>query len=425
MIKFINKRFIGFLVFMGISLNSFNQIDYNQELIDYPTLDLDGKIAKLFYIQGYFGRIDPDKILPLIQELEVEANGQNRYDALAFFDYLWASYLVNKSLLNEARIPLSRAETYFLKHEVDTMLAETNNLLANIEYLLANDQEAEKHYLTSMEYGKKSAIPKFEMYSLVNYARLLARLDRTEEAIAALELYIDFYEVNKNHKNVSSGYGTLGNIYQSKNENSKAIQLFQKSLEASKKADDLLILSNGLTNIAIAYFIQEDYGLSFDNFNAALVTRKRIGNPYYLSQGYHNLGDYYQSLSKYTTAITYYDSALSVSLPNDLKAEALDAYRELATTHELLNDLKTSNNYLKKYIDLQASFQKENNDYELMLLQLSHDFKQQRERIIGEERETTLKTKVTTIQKEWKFWIWIIVGCAIVFLLILLRAKRK
>jgi tetratricopeptide (TPR) repeat protein len=402
----------------------FSQENYTSVIENYSDQSIDEKIDCLFFISGPLGRTNPDALLPLIEALEIEANGQNRIDVLAFFDYFWAGYLVNKSLLNEARLSLERAEVYFKEVENDTMLAETNNLAANIEYLLGNNQNAEKHYLKSMSHGKASGITKFEIYSLTNYAKLLQRMDRYEEAISAIELYLDFFEINNNYKNIANGYAVLGSLYQSKNDLISAIKFFKKSLEASEKSNDRLVLSNGLTNIAIAHFIQEEYDLSYNNFKNALEERKKIGIPYYISQSYHNLGDYKQSLSQLKEALIYYDSALQVSLTNNLNKEALDAYQELAATHELLGDHQKSNEYLKKFIELQSRFQKNNNDTELMLLQRNHDFYLQRERILGNSREIELKSKVYYIQETWRYWIWIIVGSALLILLIIIRIKK-
>lgn len=417
------QLFLALLLFVVVTCHT--QVDYTTHIEHYPEQSIDEKIATIFLIRGHLTRTDPDKLLPLIEDLELEANGQNRYDALAFFDFYWGGHLIYKSLLNEARIPLERATTFFAQEENDTMLAEITNLTANIEYLLGNDQLAEKYYLKSAAYGKASGVAKFELFSLNNYAKLLLRLERFEEAFAAIELYIDFYEIEHNYRNVSNGYGVLASIYQAQNKLSEAIQAFKKSLDAAKKANDELILSNGLTNIAIAYFIQENYDLSYKNFKEALAVRKAIGVPYYISQAYHNLGDYHQSLSQYDSALVYYEKALYVSSENNLKSEALDAYEELAATHELVGNYKQSNAYLKTYIQLHSELQKETNDTELMLLKRNHDFVQQRERILGLDRETTLKSKVTNMQKIWRYWIWIATIGGLLVLLVIIRGRNR
>lgn len=418
------KNVVAFL-FVLVSLASYSQVDYDKHIANYAHQNIDEKISTIFLVRGHLGRTDPDKIVSLLDELEQEANGQNRYDALAFFDYYWAGHLVEKSLLNDAFIPLERALNFFQEEENDTMLAEIYNLHANIEHLKGNHLAAEKHYLKSATHGKASGVDKFELFSLNNYAKLLLRLKRYNEAKEAIELFIDFFEIENEFRSVSNGYAVLANIYQNLNKPSEAIYAYEKSLTAAEQAQDPLIQSNGETNIAIAYFLQEKYPQSLHHFKTALTLRKKVGIPLYISQAYHNLGDYFQSLDKLDSALVYYEKALTTANDNDLKAEALDAYQELAATYEYKGQHEKANTYLKTYIEKISLLQREKNDNELYLLKRNQDFKLQRERILGDKREVALKSKVTDTQKIWRNWIWIVAIGSLFIIGILLRGRRK
>lgn len=410
--------------FVFFFANSQSGID---ELISkFNNGDLDDKIDVFSELFNKLDRSYPDSTFHYINILQEEALKEDREDALAYSNYYFANYLMNKSLFEEVLAKLNLARNYFEYEENDTTLAEVFNTYGNVHFLQGNYKKAEENYLKSISFGNKSDKPKFAYFGRINLARVYMALDREEEAIETLEDVLDFYTAKNDARQIASAYGLLGQISMNDNDLPQAIEHYERSLEYNLVDGSNLMIANGYTNMAIAAFYKEEFDKSEQYFLLALNYREKTGNHFFISESEHNLGSFYQAIGDSKKAIEHFEKALEIGEEGGIKSAISDAYEGLAEVYEAKEDFKQEAKYLKKKIEIDRSIFNEKNSKELSLLRISFQNERDQLKALNAKREKILEGRVEGVYQTWAVWIWVLVTCVLIVAgLLILKSKSN
>lgn len=136
-----------------------------------------------------------------------------------------------------------------------------------------------------------------------------------------------------------------------------AIHEFTK-LGDKKRQDDLLI--SAYTNLGYLYSRNGNHDSARYVLQDALKRNKVKNDRYLYAAIYHDIGFAFQNLDQKDSALYYYHKALENSLGNDFHLKRLEIYERLYKVYKEENDLKSSNQFLEKYIKLNDSINRKN-----------------------------------------------------------------
>ena len=403
---------------------------FNEDLNDfnekYKTSSIDEKIALYFQFFQKIERINVDSCLFYIHDFQDELIKTPREDVTAFLNFYWSIFLLNKQFHDEAIHKINKALPFFIKEENDTIVANIYTLLGNIYFYKGELVESEKHYLKSIQSGKKSGNIQFEMLGQLGLANVYIRREMLEEASELVESYLTFAKDLKNDKKLANAYARKGEIAMSRGDIADAIAAYEKSLHHNLLDGSPSNVAHGYTNIAIAHFFQENFDLAHRYFHLALKVRKEVGNNFFTAESYHNLGQYFNAIDAIDSAIYYFHAALDLGKSIQSKNTQADAIYELANIYGELGDFEKKSVLLEEYIALNNAIFKDKSDADIQTLRLSFSSDQKEELINNEVREVILKERVASAKSIYlAVTIFVLVFIAIAFIFILARRMKK
>ena len=417
-----NFKTLFFLFLLPLNLYS-STID---ELIQqFEKVDIDQKVAVFFNLQAELERSYVDSSVYFIQKIESLARSHEREDILAFAHYFNFTYLTSRNLYNEALEKNKLAKEYFIRTENDTMLSQIYNTQANIHLMQGDLSLAEESYLKSIEHGKKSGIPQFEVFSLANLFRVYIHQKRYEEAEEIILYYIDFYKSENNLIKIANGYGLYGKLKMELDDLDEAIKYFEKSLELNLSSGSHLMIANGYTNMAIACFYKGLHERAEQYFKLALSHRQKIDAYYFIIESYQNLADYYSEVEEIDSAIVYINHAIEIAQKTDNKIGMAESYKTLADLYEIQGNYREQAKMLNQCILLTEEIYEEKNSQELATMRMNFQADKEQLLMLQNEREEILKGQVDKINKIWNYWMWMILGIILIVAALIIVKKNK
>lgn len=212
------------------------------------------------------------------------------------------------------------------------LIAESYNLLADIEDLSGNIKAAKTLYKKSLDYAIKTENPKLLSTAYFKYGLLL---DDTNQQTQAIECYKKCIEICSNPETnlyLSSAYSNLAGIYYERAEKNIALNYYQKALEAdkiTKNNEGIYFVYSKLSEM----YEQTNKENSYKFLLNALQAAKRLNDELYIASAYLKIGDYYYRQKDFVQAIKAYLSAKHF-LNNETTKE------NKATVETRLKDLK-------------------------------------------------------------------------------------
>lgn len=387
---------------------------------------LDEKITLYFEYFPKIERINVDSCLFYIHDLQSELIKTPREDVTAFLNFYWSVFFLNKQFHDEAIHKINRALPFFEKEENDTIVANIYTLLGNIYFYKGELVESEKHYLKSIQSGKKSGNLQFEMLGKLGLANVYIQREMLEEASELVTAYLTFAKDIKSDKKQANAYARKGEIAMTQGDIASAILAYEKSLHHNLLDGSPSNVANGYTNMAIAHFFQENFDLAHRYFHLALKVRKEVGNNFFTAESYHNLGQYFNAIDAIDSAVYYFHAALDLGKTIQSKNTQADAIYELANIYGELGDFEKKSVLLEEYIALNNAIFKDKSDADIQTLRLSFSSDQKEELINNEVRKVILKERVASAKSMYlAVTIFVMVFIAIAFIFILARRMKK
>jgi tetratricopeptide (TPR) repeat protein len=162
--------------------------------------------------------------------------------------------------------------------------------------------------------------------------------------------------------------------------------------------------------MAISCFLTDKIDRAEQYFRLALSYREKDANPYFLAEGYFNMGDFYIEMGNMDSCVYYYNKSLDVALASNNLVGITDVYKVLAEVYENKGDAKMQVAYLKKYIEKKEEQFNEKTTKELSVLRASFQISALEQQFMATRREEEMQAKLSGVYQVWDYWIWIMVG---------------
>lgn len=127
----------------------------------------------------------------------------------------------------------------------------------------------------------------------------------------------DHYKLGFSAYQIGQGYQALGNL-------PKALNAFLESENFFRHSDDLTGLGSVYIALASVYSVQNDYHKSFLFYDKAIQVFLETDDTFRLASTLHNKGNAFRKLAEYDSALTYFNTSLSLS--RQLNIDILIAY---------------------------------------------------------------------------------------------------
>jgi tetratricopeptide (TPR) repeat protein len=203
-----------------------------------------------------------------------------------------------------ARQHLNSSEAYLRNVDRETeqipprRQAQILTFQADIYDSFGESEEAEIRYEEAISIYAIHPDPLREAGTLVNYAGLLARLNRGEEARDLLERAREIAEGFADegpHQLLGVLYNNLGRTYQDIGENDVALSYYEQSKDVSQALGERLQYAQAVENIGVIYSFLGDFALAIENFEEALTIYREFENRDREVQTLYNLYSIYTS----------------------------------------------------------------------------------------------------------------------------------
>lgn len=166
-----------------------------------------------------------------------------------------------------------------------------------------------------------------------NMGHLYLKQKKTEEALNILLSAKKIGAPFNNSYFDSDTNKAIGDCYLSKENYSKALDLYNESLQQSIKNEDQVGISESYINIGYANFKQGNSSKAIENSNKGLAIAKKIGQLEWQKNAYQNLAEIYNTTKNYKLA---YDNQVLFKQANDsmFNTEKNKKVTELQLTYE-------------------------------------------------------------------------------------------
>ncbi len=200
---------------------------------------------------------------------------------------------------------------------------------------------------------------------------------------------------------------------------SKALDYYYQSLEASKKAEYSTEKANSHNLIGLIYANQNQYSKSNENYLLALELYIKSNNTEEQSFVYFNLGELEFIHHNYQKALEYYQLSLNKALLAGVLARQKDAHNGLSKTYEILGKPTEALQHYKSFIQVGEQIFNDENTRRLVRVELNYEFEMKEQQINFEKAQSESRVKQVRIQSYF-----LIVSLAFVLLLGLFLFQR-
>lgn len=345
-----------------------------------------------------------------------------RRDAKAERDakYLRSIVYYTTSDFGKAQLSLNQAIKLSKEAGDNEILAQSYNLMGAIQFNLGNYPEAIKQYNNKLEIVKAigdtiSIIETYYNISLINNAEgsyyqslennytALSLSEKKKDSVSMMVVYeglgISYTKINDTKKaiinlkkalQIAINYGKtyeeagiwvdLGNVYQAKGEQEKALYYYKRGEETAKRNGDKLVESIALSGKGVSLMKMKKYEEALSVFDLANIIHNDVAYKKGIAENQLHMSECYIGLGKYKQARILALNSLSESKQIGEKKLEGDAYFALSKIYEKLNnwdsayfcfkqhiqiDSALSNrNTIKKIADFEAAREKEKKDEE-------------------------------------------------------------
>ena len=225
-----------------------------------------------------------------------------------------------------------------LKRDGDVMLCSA--YLGDIQYASQKYLKAAEHYKTAIKhYALTSVAFYFKLtpptLSAI-HAKRASSFRNVSRMVEAVQDYRTAISVAHTDRDRLSAHTSLGNLYQSMGENSKALEEYKESIKLATHLSDHVSLGWAHGNIGNAYLGLNRKDEALFNLHKSLdLATEYERTPQAIGRTYNNLGTAYQSTNDLDKAEEYYDLALSQAIFGNDKAGQARVYGNIGNVHML------------------------------------------------------------------------------------------
>jgi tetratricopeptide (TPR) repeat protein len=224
--------------------------------------------------------------------------------------------------------------------------------LGRLEAIAGNQAEALQYFNLSLEKSKEGGVRNEEAENYVNLGIMHKRIGNYPQSqkhyLEALNIFTELDD----KAGLSRTYQNLGVVTDLSHQLDKAMEYYQIALQLeqeSGKTDDLASIYN---NMAIVEYKKQNLPQAIDMMKTVLYYNKKDNNPTGLLVSYMNIGSFYITDKKYTMALAYLDSVLTIIEQYPDKQSEINLYFNYSQAWLELGNLDRALEYSKRNLDL-------------------------------------------------------------------------
>ncbi len=257
-----------------------------------------------------------------------------------------------------------------------------------------NYEKALDYYLQSLkikeELGDKDMISR----SLNNIGVIYQTMGNSEAALQYYTRALQIKEEIGDRAGIASQYINLGNVHEidQTRDIAKAVDYYRRALALYRELDNQPGIASALFNIGWAEEQSGNYRPALDFYRQALELRQKMGEKESVAQTLIQLGSVYNRLGRHDQAQRTLEQGLALAGEIDAQShiqngklylsEALEAKRDYAAALRCYKEYKKAADTLfnsessKKIAELQARFDSEKQEQEIVLLRKNNEIQQ-------------------------------------------------
>ncbi|QZE12834.1 AraC family transcriptional regulator [Halosquirtibacter laminarini] len=236
---------------------------------------------------------------------------------------------------------LDESEKYYLLAEKEAekqkdkriaLLAKTG--LAKIMNRKGNLEKADS--LFQILLSQKKYLPIENQKSMDwEYAYMLFRSNKLEEAMEKFSILNEYYEKNNNDDLLVKTYNIQAKIYIKQNDYEQAMKLLLHSRDVAEKKDYKDELSLIYNSIARLFYRRGEFHKAIDNFKKGANIQQELNTLHLLCSSYQNIGTVYLQLKEIDKGIDYINRSIPIFQQIGDKKGYMSAMNNLAVIYNL------------------------------------------------------------------------------------------
>jgi len=209
--------------------------------------------------------------------------------------------------------------------------------------------------------------------------------------------------------------GNIGEVYLDNNNNQKAFEYYNKSIEVAQETKDTSDAAYAYNGVGKVYLREGNFEMALQNHNTALNMASRIDDKFQITRSLRGIADVYEKQGKNSLAIQYYEKARIVAEKmDDVNVELQDLYDDMSGAYAKNSDFPNAYHYKTQYSDIRDSLYKL--DTKKKLNQLEFDFE-----LSKKEQELVLKEAKIKSEKQARIGVTIGLGLLLIIVFIVYR----
>ena len=204
-----------------------------------------------------------------------------------------------------------------------------------------------------------------------------------DKALFNYDKSLKFFESKKQYFRAAQQRNSMGLVYKEKKDFSEALIQFKRALKEFKELNDKSGIANAQNNIGNVYLEEGNYTEALQYCNEALKINKETGNKKEVASNNRDLGRIYFKWGKYSEALNLFNLSLRLNKELGHKKEVYELYKNIAEVYEkqglyktaldnfknynALKDSTISEGYLNQISELEAKYDTDRKERELIL----------------------------------------------------------
>ncbi|MBT4957609.1 MAG: tetratricopeptide repeat protein [Candidatus Marinimicrobia bacterium] len=186
-----------------------------------------------------------------------------------------------------------------------------------------------------------------------NFASALMHLGRYEKALKYLLITYKTIDDNIDRKKLGIILNKFGNAYYYLQDYSSALKYYKDALKIFTKADELELIAQSHSNVAISLNLMHKHTKALSHFNKALELAKNKNNPQSISKILNNIGGTYVFwLKNPKKGITFLTKAVEIQKKHKYQTDLCQTKNNLGYAFSLLEDYDKGEKYIHQSIKL-------------------------------------------------------------------------
>jgi class 3 adenylate cyclase/tetratricopeptide (TPR) repeat protein len=248
-----------------------------------------------------------------------------------------------------------------------------SNMLNNIGAVYLNqgaDEKALEFMLRSLQLAEKIGDPLRIYTALTNIGGIYYNKKDTV-ALGYLQKAIPLAEKSGNKEGIVIITGNIGEIYSDQNDNKKALEYFQQSINAAGTDISAAFAINGIGRL---YLKSGKLAEALEFHNKALEISKKFDDKLQMVRSLRGLADVYLQQGNTVLSIDYYNQARVIAEQiEDLNIELKDLYKDMATAYSKNKDFSKAFQYQSLYSIIKDTLYNIESKKKLNQLQFDYD----------------------------------------------------